>query len=138
MKEQRDLKDLTIHDVQPMRWARAIRRIASSSAVPLSSEYGTYKTVKARFWPWLSEKSPEILSRCSSLGCFREGREVSVEGKHGSRNTALTNHKTITKQNVSGSLGGGTAKGGMQKATLVLRRKRSESLGNRLHPSARI
>ena len=23
-----------------------------------SSEYGTYKTVKARFWPWLSGKSP--------------------------------------------------------------------------------
>ena len=25
---------------------------------PLPSKYGTYKTVKARFWPWLSNKSP--------------------------------------------------------------------------------
>jgi hypothetical protein len=30
--------------------------------LPLSSEYGTYKTVKARFWTWLSVQSPQILS----------------------------------------------------------------------------
>ena len=24
----------------------------------VSSEHGTYKTVKAKFWPWLSGKSP--------------------------------------------------------------------------------
>ena len=29
-----------------------------ASVLPLSSEYGTYKTVNARFWPWLSGKSP--------------------------------------------------------------------------------
>ena len=28
----------------------------ASSRGPLSSEYGTYKTVTARFWPWLSGK----------------------------------------------------------------------------------
>ena len=27
------------------------------SQTPLSSEYGTCETVKARFWPWLSGKS---------------------------------------------------------------------------------
>jgi hypothetical protein len=27
----------------------------------LSSEHGTYKTVKARFWRWLSGKSPSNL-----------------------------------------------------------------------------
>ena len=25
---------------------------------PLLSEFGTYETVKARFWPWLSGESP--------------------------------------------------------------------------------
>ena len=27
-----------------------------TSVVPLSSEYGTYQTVMARFWPWLTGK----------------------------------------------------------------------------------
>ena len=33
--------------------------------LPLTSEYGTYKTVKARFWPLLSGTSPANLARCS-------------------------------------------------------------------------
>ena len=31
---------------------------------PLSSEHGTYKTVQAIFWPWLSGDSPENLPGC--------------------------------------------------------------------------
>ena len=32
---------------------------------PLSSEYGTYKTVKTKFWTWLSNESPEKLLKYS-------------------------------------------------------------------------
>ena len=32
---------------------------------PVLSEYGTYDTVKARFWPWLSGRSPEDVSSFS-------------------------------------------------------------------------
>ena len=38
---------------------------AAFSRIPLSSEYGTYKTVTAILWPWLSGKGPYNLSRCS-------------------------------------------------------------------------
>jgi len=30
--------------------------------VPLLSVYGTYKTVKARFWPWLEDSQCQILA----------------------------------------------------------------------------
>jgi len=32
---------------------------------PLPSEYGTFQTDKARFWPWLPLKSPHNVLRCS-------------------------------------------------------------------------
>ena len=35
---------------------------------PLSSEYGTHKTVTAKFWPWLSGQSPpKLLKVCPLL-----------------------------------------------------------------------
>ena len=33
---------------------------------PLSSEYGTYKTVKATFWPWLSDLVLEVVGLLGS------------------------------------------------------------------------
>jgi hypothetical protein len=41
---------------------------AGPGAGPLSSESGTYKTVTTRFWPWLSDKSPQNLLTCSLFG----------------------------------------------------------------------
>ena len=38
--------------------------------VPLLSEFGTYKTVTARFWPWPSGKSPQSLFNGSH--CLRQ------------------------------------------------------------------
>jgi len=35
------------------------------SSCPLSGEYGTCKTVMAKFWPWLSGKGPRDLSSCT-------------------------------------------------------------------------
>jgi len=40
---------------------------------PLSSEYGTHKTVKISFRPWLSCKSPSNVSRCSPFARKRWG-----------------------------------------------------------------
>ena len=37
----------------------SMTRRKSMQLIPPSSEYSSYKTVKARFWPWLSEQSPQ-------------------------------------------------------------------------------
>jgi len=43
------------------------RRLVPGSAESLLSEHGTHTTVKARFWPWLTSKSPHNVSKCSLL-----------------------------------------------------------------------
>ena len=45
---------------------------------PDSVRDGTSKTVKAGFWPWLSDKSPETLLRCSRFSQKR-AKKVGLE-----------------------------------------------------------
>jgi len=42
-----------------------IRLMHAASALPLSREYGRYKTVKDRLWPWLSITIPSTLTSYS-------------------------------------------------------------------------
>ena len=44
---------------------RDLHCFLGSILCPLSSKHGTLKTIEARFWPWLSGKSPQTLSSCS-------------------------------------------------------------------------
>ena len=46
---------------------------------PLSSKYGTFRTVKARFRPLLQGTSPSILSCCSLFARTRMPRAAQVQ-----------------------------------------------------------
>ena len=61
---------------------------------PLLSELGTYKTVKARFGPWLSDKSSLKLSRC----CLFSAAAGEVDDAHHSgvfKAHSLVYHSTL-------------------------------------------
>ena len=47
---------------------------------PLSTQYGTYKTVKARFWPSLSGESHSNLFKLSHV-CSEADRNTNVRGQ---------------------------------------------------------
>ena len=47
---------------------------------PLSTKPGTYKTVKARFWPWRSGKCPENFFCCFILARKGLGASLSQQG----------------------------------------------------------
>jgi len=60
-------------------WASRLRALMRSQVSSLSSEYGTYKTGKARFWPWLSNQLNSFIC-VSSIesgppSCFRGRRK---------------------------------------------------------------
>jgi len=62
------LSDLSISGLisyQPGIWRSSTPPAALRCPGARSSEHGTYKTVKIRFWPRLSAESPPNLLRCS-------------------------------------------------------------------------
>ena len=55
-----------------------------NTRIPLPIKLGTYKTVKARFWPWLSDKGPALRSG-GDTNKFREPpRTNSAKHQHNS------------------------------------------------------
>jgi len=73
------------------------------STIPLSSEYGTYKTIKAKFWPWLS-KAPNLSSQKTALfapkrdDCYRVlSVHISqpLSSKHGTYRTVKAEYGLV-------------------------------------------
>jgi len=61
------------------------------------SECGTYKTVKARSWPWLQGKSPENVIRCPH---FARNREVLGRPLPEYLRTPVKNHRPVAELGV--------------------------------------
>ena len=50
------------HSTLGFRVIKKKRRDGVGFGGPLPSEYGTHKTVKARFWPWRAGEGPQTLN----------------------------------------------------------------------------
>ena len=87
------------------RAAKAARRkeLAESAAtnaaavctLSLSSEDGTHKTVKARFWLWLSSKNPQHVFKCALLARKRIRAAKAARRKKELAESAATNAAAV-------------------------------------------
>jgi len=78
----------------PVHWFRvSVQGSGLKSSLPMSSEYGTCKSVEAKFLPCLSGKSPQHVSVASSFG---RGQLGSPENGRGNCGQPYTHHSMTT------------------------------------------
>jgi len=72
--------NLTYQGLLPNSQGQNVVRRNAIHWIPQSSEYGTYRTVKARFGPWLSGKSPRTRSNGSLFARPRPYNREFMDG----------------------------------------------------------
>ena len=88
------------------------------SRLPPSSEYGTCKTVTARFWPWLSGQSPYNLSRHAIFARERQSTCRSP-AKSLVRRAPSLSRRLLTHALLTHAVYGHTQAGGLLTQTLL-------------------